>query len=182
MCVKIDESDKRAEFFKAKLRLCGMIETPRWIFVSGAAQKLFCYEGETLVKEYPCSTSAKPPSCQYGSNGTPLGLHKISEKIGAGAAKGAIFEKRVDTGKIAFGDDGTGKTYTTSRILWLDGLEEGKNCGHECGSYNRKIYIHGINLEDKIGKPWSNGCVELKNDDVIELFDWAKEGDMVLID
>ena len=173
--------DARVNLYRAKLTLCGIEPAERWIFVSIAAQRLFCYEGARLIKEYPCSTSAKPPSCQYGSNGTPPGLHKIAEKIGAGAARGAIFEKRADTGKTALEDD-TGKTYITSRILWLEGLEEGKNKGYECGSYNRKIYIHGINREEKIGSPWSNGCVEMKNDDVIGLFDWVKEGDRVLID
>ena len=175
--------DLHIQFLQSKLTLCGLNEKKppkRFIFVSVVEQKLWAYEGEKLFAEFACSTSAKPPSCQYGSNGTPLGLHKIAQKIGDGQPLGMIFEKREPTGKIAEGGDE--KAYVTSRILWLEGLEENKNEGYECGTHNRKIYIHGTNHEDKIGTPKSHGCVELKNADVIKLYDWARAGDFVLID
>jgi hypothetical protein len=173
--------DARAEFYRAKLNLAGLEPTKRWVFVGLAAQKLWAYEGERVLAEFPVSTSVAPPSCAYGSGGTPLGLHEIAEKIGDGVEWGTIFEKREAVGVWKRGDP-DGKALITSRILWLRGLEEGKNLGYECGSYNRKIYIHGTNREELIGKPASAGCVELTNDDIIALFEMVSAGEQVLID
>jgi lipoprotein-anchoring transpeptidase ErfK/SrfK len=69
----------------------------------------------------------------------------------------------------------------TSRILRLRGLEIGKNCGKGRDSYDRYIYIHGSNHEDRISQPFSGGCVEMLNADVIELFDQVDEGDLIWI-
>jgi lipoprotein-anchoring transpeptidase ErfK/SrfK len=69
----------------------------------------------------------------------------------------------------------------TSRILRLRGLEPGKNSGTGCDSYDRYIYIHGSNHEERIGQPFSGGCVEMHNRDVIALFDLVDEGDLVWI-
>lgn len=172
--------DARGEFFLAKLKLEGVTPTPRWILVSVVHQRLWAYEGEKMVKEYICSTSEKPASCAWGSNGTPLGLHKIEAKIGAGEPIGTVFEQRASTGKTF--EQGVEKSLITSRILWLAGVEENKNLGYTCGSHNRKIYIHGTNHEEKIGQRVSAGCVQLTNADVVQLFDWVHVGDWVLID
>ena len=59
----------------------------------------------------------------------------------------------------------------TSRILWLEGLEQGKNLGPGVDSKSRYIYIHGTAEEGLIGKPASDGCVRMSNNDVISLFD-----------
>jgi len=179
MALPSDPSDPRRSFYHAKTALTKVNKTRRWIFVQLGSQKVFCYEANALQREYSCSTSLKPASCQYGSNGTPLGLHRIAQKIGAGTPSGMVFEKRVATGKIAREED---PAAITSRILWLEGLEENKNMGHECDTFNRKIYIHGTNHESEIGTPKSHGCVELTNADIMELFDWAEEGTLVLID
>lgn len=172
------------ELFFAKLQKEEISPSPRWIFVSLAQNTLWLMEGRNCIKQYRCSTSKRPPSCQYGSMGTPLGLHRIAQKIGQGQPLGTIFEKRESIGR-AFTQAETlddAKGLITSRILWLDGMEPGKNNGYECGSHNRKIYIHGTNLEQKIGQPKSQGCVELTNEDVIELFDQVSQDDLVLID
>ena len=173
--------DGWGEFFAAKLRLMGIHpQQERWVFVCLAQQQLAAYEDEKMVMAFPCSTGAKPPGSAYGSGGTPLGLHTIATKIGEGAPRGMIFEKREPTGKIATGAEE--KTLITTRILWLAGMEKDKNLGYACGSENRKIYIHGVSKEENIGKPVSEGCVNLKNADVVKLFDWVREGDLVLID
>ena len=67
------------------------------------------------------------------------------------------------------------------RIMRLRGLEEGVNAGGNKDTYNRFVYIHGTNQEDKIGTPNSHGCVLLKNADVAEVFDVVKDGSIVLI-
>ena len=40
----------------------------------------------------------------------------------------------------------------------------------------REIYIHGTSDEASIGKPSSHGCIRMKNDDIIELFDLLSAG------
>ena len=69
----------------------------------------------------------------------------------------------------------------TSRILWLDGLELGKNRGGNVDSKSRYIYIHGTAEEGLIGIPASLGCIRMKNKDVIKLFNRVREGTQVLI-
>jgi hypothetical protein len=66
-----------------------------------------------------------------------VGLHEIAEKIGDGVEWGTISRNAKRWGYGSRGDP-DGKALITSRILWLRGLEEGKNLGYECGSYNRK--------------------------------------------
>ena len=69
---------------------------------------------------------------------------KIKEKIGTNVPINTIFIARENTSKkakiinkkIDSDDD-----YVTSRILWLDGLEIGKNKGSGVDSYDRYIYI-----------------------------------------
>ena len=57
----------------------------------------------------------------------------------------------------------------STRILWLSGLEEGKNKGLNIDSYSRFIYIHGTNEEGMLGKKASHGCVRMSNSDIINL-------------
>ncbi|MBT3483340.1 MAG: L,D-transpeptidase, partial [Opitutales bacterium] len=70
----------------------------------------------------------------------------------------------------------------TTRILWLEGLEPGINQGDNCDSYQRYIYFHGTNHEDKIGQPSSGGCIQLLNQEMTELFDLIEIGDHVFIE
>src|ERR1700686_5114573 len=120
-------------------------------------------EGE-VIRSYPISTSRFGIGTEEGSLKTPLGRFRIAEKIGDGAAPGTIFKARVALGP----DDPLPDTedFITSRILWLDGLDE-----ENANTRDRFIYIHGTKHEDEIGRPASHGCVRMRNADVIELFD-----------
>lgn len=69
----------------------------------------------------------------------------------------------------------------TTRILWLRGLEPGVNRGGEVDTYDRYVYIHGTNHEERIGEPLSAGCVLMRNLDIIELYEELRTGDQVLI-
>jgi lipoprotein-anchoring transpeptidase ErfK/SrfK len=64
-----------------------------------------------------------------------------------------------------------------SRILWLDGLDK-----HNANTRDRFIYIHGTKHEDRIGTPDSHGCVRMRNNDVVELFDLVEDGSPVVIE
>jgi lipoprotein-anchoring transpeptidase ErfK/SrfK len=105
---------------------------------------------------------------------TPLGNFRIAEKIGDTAAPGTIFKARVALGA----DDPLPDTedFITSRILWLDGLDE-----HNANTRDRFIYIHGTKHEDEIGTPASHGCIRMRNADVIELFALVDKTTQVII-
>ena len=141
------------------------------------------YRRKKLVRSYIVSTSRRPPSNLKNSLGTPLGLHEISERIGAGQPPGMVFESRAPTGRHFSEVDGekADSNLITSRILWLRGLEPGVNRDGDVDTYGRYIYIHGTNREDKIGEPMSAGCVLMRNMDIIELYEEARTGDWVWI-
>lgn len=138
-------------------------------------------ENDTVAKVYDISTSKNPPSCKADSYGTPTGLHEIADKIGSGQPEGMVFKGRVPTGKhfSVYSGEEASRNLITSRILRLRGLEPGKNSGPGCDSYDRYIYIHGTNHEERIGQPFSGGCVEMCNADVIKLFKKVENGDLV---
>ena len=149
-------------------------ELEELIVVDIATQQLFFLKKGQIEEIYSVSTSVYGTGSKVNSFKTPLGRHKISEKIGEGLPEGAILKGRRWTGAIANiikEPIDTDFDVVTSRILWLTGLEEGKNLGSGVDSKSRYIYIHGTAEEGLIGKPASDGCVRMYNIDVISLFD-----------
>ena len=154
------------------------------IVVDISTQQLFFLKKGQIEEIYSVSTSVYGTGSKVNSFKTPLGRHKISEKIGEGLPEGAILKGRRWTGAIANiikEPIDTEFDVVTSRILWLTGLEEGKNLGSGVDSKSRYIYIHGTAEEGLIGKPASDGCVRMYNDDVITLFDKVDTNTEVLI-
>ncbi len=141
------------------------------------------FRKSALVKSYAISTSKRPPSNVKGSLGTPRGLHEIAERIGAGQPPGMVFKSRAPTGRHfrEMPEGADNENLITSRILWLRGLEPGVNRGSDVDSYQRYIYIHGTNHEDRIGEPLSAGCVLMRNHDMVELYEEVRTGDRVWI-
>ena len=153
------------------------------IIISIRHQKLFLLKQERLIKQYIISTSKNPPSCLENSFGTPLGLHRIEEKIGGGAPIGTVFKGRVSQG-YTYQKSSKEEQLTnliTTRIIRIKGLDPNLNQGDPNDTYNRYIYIHGTNHEERLGKPFSNGCVELSNQNCLELFSIVRTGDNILI-
>lgn len=143
--------------------------------ISIATQDLSLWEGFRLVKRWPCSTSKFGIGFEPGSNKTPLGMFRISEKHGSGAAPHTIFKARVPVGEWS-PDHKTEDDLILARILWLEGAER-----RNANTKDRYIYIHGTNGEDKIGQRASHGCIRLKNADVVELFDLVSTGTVVWV-
>ena len=156
----------------------GLIETKMILCASITSQRLYLMQKGKTVKEYIMSSSSKPPSCVENSLGTPWGLHQVCEKIGDGEEIGMVFVGRRPTGNTYFTCDKERqlKNLITTRILRLKGLQQGVNKGNDVDSYNRYIYIHGTNHEDRLGYPASSGCLQLANKDVLELFDSVEDG------
>ena len=156
--------------------------TSRRLIVSIKWQEMALLEGTNPASIYTVSTSKNPPSCLEDSFGTPLGLHALAGKIGADAPAGMVFKGRQPLRHYSLFDPEEQKAnLITSRILRLCGLEPGKNSGPGCDSYDRYIYIHGTNHENRIGQPFSGGCIEMHNQDVIDLFNQVDSGDLVWI-
>ena len=156
----------------------------KFLFVSINNQQMHYIVRKKVKKTYAISSAKFGVSCVEGSNCTPIGLHKIDQKFGDTTPKNGIIKDRVYTGKIATvttDSTDTENDYVTSRILWLRGLETGKNTGAGVDSYNRYIYIHGTAEEGLIGKPASHGCIRMYNDDVIELYQMVATGIPVII-
>jgi lipoprotein-anchoring transpeptidase ErfK/SrfK len=61
-------------------------------------------------------------------------------------------------------------------------LETGRNAGGEVDTYDRYIYIHGTPDDEPVGQPRSHGCIRMRNQDVIELFELLEIGTLVQID
>ena len=136
-----------------------------------------------VIKQYPVSTSKYGTGGQSGSFKTPLGEHRIKEKIGDREKINQVFVARKPIGVYQELDPGElPEDIITSRILWLEGQEEGVNRGGDVDSYQRYIYIHGTIEEDRIGRPASHGCIRMRNRDVIELFDLVDTGCPVIIE
>jgi L,D-transpeptidase YbiS len=131
-----------------------------------------------LEKRYRISTSRFGIGQVEGSNCTPLGLHRVVEKIGGGCPAGTVFQGRRPIGYTWRGLPGA---KITTRILWLEGLEPGFNRGGRLDSHARYIYIHGTGDQISIGKPASCGCIHLADADLIPLFDLLPGGTLVWI-
>ena len=145
------------------------------------------FEGKKLRKQYSVSTSRNGTGNEYGKEQTPLGRHRIFEKIGKGVPVGGVFKERCFNGEISLIYKEKSECIEefpciTTRILWLEGLDEGLNLGEGIGSYERKIYIHGTPYEYDIGKSASLGCIRMRNQDVVEFFDVIDVGDEIIID
>jgi hypothetical protein len=131
-----------------------------------------------FVKTFRCSTSRFGIGQIADSNCTPLGLHRIAEKIGGGWPVGTVFRSRKAVG---FTWRGLPWAKITNRILRLEGLEPGFNRGGNVDSHARYIYIHGTGDEPTLGRPASHGCIHLAAQDLLPLFDVLSIGTLVWI-
>lgn len=134
---------------------------------------------QKFKKIFSCSTSRFGIGQVEGSNKTPLGLHRIAEKIGAGERAGTVFKARKVVGHVSQPEFADAKI--TTRIMWLEGLEPDFNRGGNVDSHARYIYIHGTADQSSIGKPASCGCIHLADADIISLFDLLPSGTLVWI-
>ena len=148
------------------------------LFAKSSASSRLCVKDFECVKQFPCCTSRFGIGQREGSNCTPLGLHRIVEKIGGGWPAGTVFKGRRP---IGYTWKGMPDAKITTRILWLEGLEPGFNRGGNVDSHARYIYIHGTGDQMSIGRPSSCGCIHLADADLIPLFDMLPSGTLVWI-
>lgn len=133
----------------------------------------------------PVSTALNGAGEQNGSGQTPRGWHQIRACIGAGEPINTVFRGRRPTGEIysaALAASQPDRDWILTRILWLSGLQPGKNRLGDVDSMRRYIYIHGTPDTEPMGQPRSHGCIRMRNEDVITLFSLVKPGLPVLIE
>jgi L,D-transpeptidase YbiS len=157
----------------------------RIIEVSLAEQRLRLREGADVLLDVLISTARNGPGEKLDSECTPRGWHEIHAKIGAECPPNTVFVGRRPTGEIYSKEYAAGaapgRDWILTRILWLHGLEPGRNCDGDVDSRQRYIYIHGTPDDVSLGVPGSRGCVRVRNDDMICLFDLVEVGTRVHI-
>lgn len=147
-------------------------------------QRLRHWRDGALLTEYPVSTARNGPGETLGSGCTPRGWHQVRARIGAGAPLNTVFVRRRPTGEIyseALAREFPGRDWILTRILWLSGLELGRNRLGDVDTFRRFIYIHGTPDSVPMGVPGSRGCVRMRNRDLLEVFDAVSAGTRVLI-
>ena len=180
----INYMNKNNYLYKLKGIDPSFVDSETLLYVDIDTQRMIYLKKGIVQTIYPISSSLYGTGSEENSFKTPLGRHEIYKKIGENLPENAILKGRVWNGAIADiikEPIDTEFDHVTSRILWLDGLEFGKNKGKGIDSRERYIYIHGTAEEGLIGKPASDGCIRMYNRDVITLFDLVDEKAQVWI-
>ena len=170
-----------ARFQKQKQRLYAEDIPPQAVVRDGLAvtlsdQKITLFKEGKKVKDYSISSSKYGIGNENGSCRTPLGIHAISQKNGAGQPSGMVFKGCKPTGEVV-DVDAAGRDPVVTRVIQLAGLERNNRSTH-----NRRIYIHGTPEERYIGQPASYGCIRMKSDDIVDLFGRVHRGMPVAIE
>lgn len=157
---------------------------PKSILVLGDKQTLFVFEDDALLKTYIISTGRNGFGEIKHSEKTPRGKHIIRAKIGRDAPENTVFIERRPTGEIfspALRTAHPTRDWILTRILWLSGCEHGKNRLGNVDTMQRCIYIHGSPDDVSMGQPGSRGCIRMRNQDIIELFELVEAGTAIKI-
>jgi len=152
------------------------------IRISIGEQRLWLLKKGRVAAVYPVSTAVNGPGELNGSGCTPRGLHRVRLRIGNGCPPNAVFVGRRFTGEIysqELAERQPDRDWILCRILWLTGLESGRNRGGGCDTLRRLIYIHGTPDSEPMGIAASHGCIRMRNADLVALFDAVQEGTLV---
>jgi lipoprotein-anchoring transpeptidase ErfK/SrfK len=155
------------------------------ISVSIPRQTLELVENGKVIKSYAVSTARNGSGERMGSECTPRGRHVIRARIGSGCAPGTVFVARRPTGETwspQLAQSEPDRDWILTRILWLSGKQRGFNRMANVDTMRRYIYIHGTPYEEEIGSPVSHGCIRMRSEDLVELFDLVDVGTPVIID
>jgi hypothetical protein len=161
-----------------------MPTNPYLVKVSIKEQRLQLLRDGEVVMDVAVSTASKGPGEIINSECTPRGWHRVRARIGAACPVNTVFVGRRPTGELYTPEmraENPGRDWIITRILWLCGEEPGRNRLGEVDTMRRYIYIHGAPDDDPMGVPSSHGCVKMRNNEVIELFNVVPIGTRVLI-
>ena len=151
----------------------------RYIAISIAEQRLQLIDNNCILLDVSIGTAKKGAGEAFGSECTPRGWHIIRAKIGDGCPENMVFTARRPTGEIysetlqALHPE---RDWILTRIMWLSGTEVGFNRLGNQDSMRRYIYIHGCPDNKPMGFPSSHGCINMRNSQVVALFDQVETG------
>ncbi|MBF0621503.1 MAG: L,D-transpeptidase [Magnetococcales bacterium] len=151
------------------------------LVILGQRQRIYCLEQNSCRGSWPVSTALNGFGCRENSGCTPVGLHRISDKIGDGQPLHRRFISRQPTHEIIPENTTQTGDFITSRILRLSGIEPALNQGSGVDSFDRYIYIHGTPHVKQLGQPVSAGCIRMRDAHIINLFHRVGIDTMVLI-
>ena len=157
----------------------------RCVHISIGEQQLTLQNGTAQLGCWQISSASAGVGEQTGSGCTPLGLHRVRIKIGAGLPENAVFVGRRATGEVYSAELAAAhpeRDWILTRILWLQGLEWGRNRGGQVDTLRRYIYIHGTPDTEPMGVPASHGCIRMRNADLLELFEQVEPNTEVRIE
>jgi len=154
---------------------CATRDTASTILISVKDQHMLLTKHGEPVKSYPISTSKFGLGSREGSKRTPLGNMEVAKMIGKGSPAGTVYKSRKKTGEI-LQPDAPGRDPIVTRILWLKGLDS-----HNKNTYDRYIYIHGTPEERNIGRTASYGCIRMRSNDIIDLYNRVGPGAQVKV-
>lgn len=146
------------------------------IFISVPDQSLAVLQDGEVLGKFRVSTSKFGLGDTYGSYKTPLGDLRVCDKVGGGLAPGSVLSGRHATGEV-LPPNAKGRDPIVTRILWLDGCEAANQHAR-----SRGIYIHGTAEEKYIGRPMSYGCIRMRSEDVLKVYDLSPVGTPVRIE
>jgi hypothetical protein len=158
--------------------------TPNVQLMVSLAEQRLTWQQHDKQYQFPVSTAEQGAGQQADSGCTPTGRHTIHRKIGAGCPINTIFvgrNRQPDTYSTALAARYPKRDWILTRILWLAGCEPGHNQGGVQDTLARYIYIHGTPDTEPMGIPRSHGCIRMRNQDIITLFDHVDEGTPVTI-
>ena len=156
----------------------------RFLRVSIPRQRLEWVEAGVVLNGYPVSTARNGPGERRGSGCTPRGWHRIRAKIGTGMPRHTVLVGRRPTGET-YSEELAARyperDWILTRILWLGGLEPGVNRFGQVDTTWRYIYIHGSPDRGVSGCPASHGCIRMRSEDILDLFERVPVGMRVLV-
>lgn len=144
------------------------------IEINIATQQLTVWQQQQIIAQFIISSALKGVGEIQGSEQTPRGQHIIRAKIGQNQPINSVFKARRPTGEIynaQLAAQFPTRDWILTRIMWLSGCELGKNRGGRYDTMRRYIYIHGTPDTEPMGIPKSHGCIRMRNEDIIQLFD-----------
>jgi hypothetical protein len=152
-----------------------------WLWVQPGQQQLWEMRAGEALGAYPVSTARAGLGEECNSGKTPRGWHYVRARIGEGLPADAVLRGRRWRNGERWRPGSTHSDPILARILWLCGLEPGRNRGGNVDTFRRYIYLHGTGREDQLGHAVSAGCVRLAPNAIIELFPRCGAGLPVLI-
>ncbi len=118
------------------------------------SQRLSLWKGDEPLMDVEISTAKNGPGERFSSECTPRGSHIVRAMIGANRPANTVFIGRRPTGELytsALHEQFRERDWILTRILWLSGLELGRNRLGAVDTMRRYIYIHGFTRRNLLG-------------------------------